>query len=81
MNTVAQPRAAAAKPLPEWPALTGVLERLGTAQQRAVVVWHGKRGMSDLDADIQQVPTYPLIPCSDTARAFAPPRSTPRGAA
>jgi hypothetical protein len=81
MKTVPQPRQAAAKPLPQWPALTGALDRLGTAQMRAIVAWHGRRGMSDLDADIQQVPTYPLIPCSAQPCSFAPPRSTPRGAA
>ncbi len=78
MNTVAQP-AATAQPAHalDWPALTAALDRHESAQRRALVAWHSKKSMSVLDREIAEQPHFPLIPCNDNARAFAPARGAP----
>lgn len=76
MNTVAQ-AAPAAQASPSWPNVTAALDRVESAQRRALVAWHRNMGLGALDDAIADQPHFPLIDCNEQARAFAPARSVP----
>jgi hypothetical protein len=76
MKTVAQP-AHAPHQAPAWPNVTAALDRIESAQRRALVAWHRGMGLGALDDAIAAQPHFPLIDCNDRARAFAPARSAP----
>lgn len=57
------------------------LADIGTAQHTALIRWFSNEPVGDTMDALHACPTYPLVPCNEQARAFAPGRGTPRPAA
>lgn len=81
MQTVPQARQPSPGGAITVPALTGALDRVGSAQSRAIVRWHQRTALCQLNSELTDNPAWPLINTSDNPRHFAPPRSVPQGAA
>ena len=76
MPTVPQPQPTTS-PVPSLPALTCALDRTTSAQARAIVTWHQREALVVIDEALSLTPSWPLIPCAERPRTFAPRRGSP----